>query len=477
MEHSSARAREASFELGVRSLIGIGAFALAGCGAAPELVQERQKEQVSTSEQFVVWLSTNDPLVPEHTRWHSGCDGSGQPSCSRLIKGQQFLTFHRDYLHRLRQRFWSLGRTENIKPWYRVPEEMKFTQFGWTASHAAAEQALLDNIDPATGQPFASLNAFGLFLEERLHNALHGIARQAFGEPAIGPANMSPTSTYFFKIHGYVEWLYQRYERGDWSKNGKSDILRRNLSTGVNSFASMTGNVVGAWSNSLPAVGLGGCNWHMAGGSGDFNFDGNPDLIWRGPDCGLTVVWHLNSNRQYIGESALPGAGTNWRIVGTGDFNEDVLPDILWQRDDGLLSFEFMDGPNVIGIQERQLQPHQYVAQVIDFDSFIGPDLLIRNLNTMAYSIQYMVGADLAAAGSRRTIVGGPADPFTTVIGAGRYHTGPGGHAADLLWLNDPPCGPCSLSVFVTPWSATSGAGAQQSVLSSPRGFSFTGMN
>ena len=40
---------------------------------------------------------------------------------------------------------------------------------------------------------------------------------------------------------------------------------------------------------------------------------------------------------------------TTWKIVGTGDFNSDSKPDLVWQnQSDGQIGVWFMDGINLI---------------------------------------------------------------------------------------------------------------------------------
>ncbi len=60
-------------------------------------------------------------------------------------------------------------------------------------------------------------------------------------------------------------------------------------------------------------------NWRIAG-VGDFDKDGNPDLLWQNTTTGDIYVWYLNGatfvRDQYI--QTIPD--TNWHIVGAGAF-------------------------------------------------------------------------------------------------------------------------------------------------------------
>lgn len=461
--------------LGCRKTIGCAVALLLGCGAeAPRGLENATEAKVESREQFVVWLSDLDPLVVEHATWHNApCASPGARHCHPDVRGEDFLKFHRKYLRRLRNKFDELGRTEDIEPWYQLPPEMKLSMNGWTMAHAAAEQALLNNLNPSTGVPFASVNEFGDYLERNLHDSLHGIARKAYGETAIGPASISPTSTYFFKIHGYVEYLYQRFQRADMTKDGKADLLRRSPTTGENYRGAMDGTTITEWKD-MVSMSDQGCRWKM-GGVADFNFDGFQDLVWHGPGCSRTRVWYLGASSVRIDDAEMPPANDSWRLVGTGDFNRDLWPDLLWVREStNQLSFEMMDNTVFLGSVTRQLPTQQQAVLLADFDDDGFLDLLLRNRTTLAYTIQYLrSGHVFASAAGRRVNVGGPSDAFTSVVGSGRYHAGAGGTNADLVWVREP-CSSCNVSLLVTPWTQASGAGVSQGVGTFARTFEYT---
>ena len=71
--------------------------------------------------------------------------------------------------------------------------------------------------------------------------------------------------------------------------------------------------------------------WKIVG-TGDFNKDGNVDILWRYEGAGgYNVVWYLN-NATWIGSAELISVGdTVWQIMGTGDYNNDGNVDILWR--------------------------------------------------------------------------------------------------------------------------------------------------
>src|SRR5689334_6555485 len=69
-------------------------------------------------------------------------------------------------------------------------------------------------------------------------------------------------------------------------------------------------------------------------GTGDFNADGNFDLVWRNTSNGDTSIWFLHGGAFYgdgfdFGNVALNGVN----IVGVGDFNGDGYYDLLWRNE------------------------------------------------------------------------------------------------------------------------------------------------
>ena len=116
---------------------------------------------------------------------------------------------------------------------------------------------------------------------------------------------------------------------GDFNGDGNDDILWRNDS-GVVVEWQMNGSQV----LSAQAVSGAGPDWHIVG-TGDFNGDGKSDILWRN-DIGQVVEWQMNGS-QVQSAAYVGGAGSDWHIVGVGDFNSDGNDDILWRQDSGVV--------------------------------------------------------------------------------------------------------------------------------------------
>ena len=75
-------------------------------------------------------------------------------------------------------------------------------------------------------------------------------------------------------------------------------------------------------------------SWRIAG-TGDFNADGRTDILWRyygtGAFQGMNVVWYMDGALFQSEEIISQITDTAWEIAGTGDFNYDGKTDILWR--------------------------------------------------------------------------------------------------------------------------------------------------
>ncbi len=88
-----------------------------------------------------------------------------------------------------------------------------------------------------------------------------------------------------------------------------------------------------------------GSGWKIVG-LGDFNGDGNPDILWQNAD-GTPAIWFL-SGTNVVQMVPLTNPGSSWKIVGVGDFNGDGKADILWQYTDGTPGIWLMSGATPI---------------------------------------------------------------------------------------------------------------------------------
>ena len=171
----------------------------------------------------------------------------------------------------------------------------------------------------------------------------------------------------------------------DFNKDGRTDLLWRNLATGENQVWFMSGTP-------SPGPGLtliGGAvlmpiadtNWTI-GGTADFNADGLTDILWRNKSSGVNLVWYMDGT-SVIGGAFLPTiADTNWVIAATGDFNNDGQRDILWRNTStGDNIVWFMNGVTLSGgaVLPSIADTNWVVGGTGDFNGDGFTDILWRN--------------------------------------------------------------------------------------------------
>jgi FG-GAP-like repeat len=73
-------------------------------------------------------------------------------------------------------------------------------------------------------------------------------------------------------------------------------------------------------------------SWRIAGG-GDFNGDGQADVLWRNTS-GEAAIWDSNGSGGFTAHD-LGVVDKSWQIAGVGDYNGDGKADILWSNTGG----------------------------------------------------------------------------------------------------------------------------------------------
>jgi ELWxxDGT repeat protein len=188
---------------------------------------------------------------------------------------------------------------------------------------------------------------------------------------------------------------------GDFNNDGHPDILWQNANTGQASIWEMNGSSLIGGGPVSPNPGLA---WHAVG-TGDFNHDGFSDILWQNTNTGQVSIWEMNGNTGNTiegGGPVSPNPGTNWKAIGTGDFNKDGDSDILWQNTStGQISVWEMQGNTLIG--GGPVTPNPGTAwQAIGTGDFNGDgfsDILLQNKNTGAVSVWEMHGNSLIGGG------------------------------------------------------------------------------
>jgi hypothetical protein len=167
---------------------------------------------------------------------------------------------------------------------------------------------------------------------------------------------------------------------GDFNGDGAADILWRNSSTGANAIWK-SGNA--ATPQSVTAVTSQA--WAVMG-VGDFDGDGAADILWRNTGSGANAIWKS-------GNSATPQAisavtSLSWKIVGVGDFNADGKSDILWRNTSTGANVIWKSGNPATSQTVTTLASQAWtIAGIGDFDGNGTDDIVWRNTSTGANAI------------------------------------------------------------------------------------------
>lgn len=163
-------------------------------------------------------------LMDKHHAWHSYPGGAhGYPSRQFPMgapgSGHEFLQFHKDVINQ----FFAWNNINHgaspadLSAWTAVPSELKLPETGWpnpgfNGNLADAEARLNSNVPP-----FADDDALGIHIEGTIHNWIHGaVAASSILNLPAAEKNIiahfhSVQSTYFYKIHGLVEFWWDRW--------------------------------------------------------------------------------------------------------------------------------------------------------------------------------------------------------------------------------------------------------------------------
>ncbi len=119
---------------------------------------------------------------------------------------------------------------------------------------------------------------------------------------------------------------------GDFNADGQSDLVLQHQTTGWIGAWMMNGTVMTSSTLLTPST-VADTNWKIVGVA-DFNADSKPDLVWQHQTEGWIGIWSMNGTTQTSSTLATPStvADTNWKIVGVTDYNADGKPDLVWQH-------------------------------------------------------------------------------------------------------------------------------------------------
>jgi hypothetical protein len=158
---------------------------------------------------------------------------------------------------------------------------------------------------------------------------------------------------------------------GDFDGDGDADIVWRNGAT-VLTWELINGEFIFELDQpDAPHT------WRLAG-TGDFDGDGDDDILWHHNE-GAVTIWEMEGGN-YEANHNQPDVATNWQLAGTGDFDGDGDDDIVWRRDDGAVTiWEMEDNAYVVNHNLGVVPTAWQIAGTGDFDSDSDSDILWRH--------------------------------------------------------------------------------------------------
>ncbi len=176
------------------------------------------------------------------------------------------------------------------------------------------------------------------------------------------------------------------YGTADLDGNGMGDLLLRDSNTGTVAVWYMNGSQVASTANFGPVSN----SWTILG-------DGNGGILWR-DTAGDIALWAVQGG-QVTSTTVLGTVTSNFVFQGIGDFDGDGNIDILWRdTNSGALSIWFTNATQGISIGSVGALPSNWsVAQIGDYDGDGKSDILLLD-NAGDLAVWLMNGATVSSS-------------------------------------------------------------------------------
>jgi len=270
-----------------------------------------------------------------------------------------------------------------------------------TSDGAAANGTVSLTTQPGCGWAAASNSSF-IAITSAASGAgstsvAYTIAANATGSERTGTATIGGQTFTVVQTVAWFDALRARENaRADFNGDGRSDLLWQEIENGYLAIWGLDGHTIRsirALSQFVPNN-----DWRIVG-TGDFNADGKPDIVWHHRTEGWLYLWYMDGVTA-VGETFLSEprvADTGWRVVAVGDINGDRKPDLIWRHAaNGWLAAWLMDGRNVTSAREltpnRIADPDWEIAGLGDFNADGHNDLVWRHYGTGHVLVWYMNG-------------------------------------------------------------------------------------
>ncbi len=216
---------------------------------------------------------------------------------------------------------------------------------------------------------------------------------------------------------------------GDFNIDGEIDVLWRNLNTGQTAIWQMNGTTFQA--SVALANATTDTNWRPVG-IGDFTGDGETDTLWRNAADGRNFIAESSNGTISQQINITTVANLDWKVAGVADFTGDGKNDILWRntRNGRNVVWE-MDGTTFQqGIAVKRMKKLSWrIAGTADFNNDGKTDILWRNTANGRNAVWHLNGTTFQSSTAIKRVRN-----QAWQIAAVADYTGDG--KADILWRN-----------------------------------------
>ncbi|MGP1387511.1 MAG: beta strand repeat-containing protein, partial [Thainema sp.] len=219
----------------------------------------------------------------------------------------------------------------------------------------------------------------------------------------------------------------------DFNRDNSPGVAWRNISTGQNSLWFLGDNNTRIGGGAPPAVA--GASWRIEG-IGDYDGDGQDDLVWRNSATGQNSVWFMNGTSRIATAALNPVTEAGWQLQGVGTFqaNSARRDDLVWRNQvTGQNSIWIMNGATRTGFVsiDPVTDTNWEIAGVGNFDGDGRLDDVVWRNYATGQNVVWFINADGTKSTQALPIL---ADTTWRIEGVSDFDGD--GRANDLLWQN-----------------------------------------
>lgn len=233
---------------------------------------------------------------------------------------------------------------------------------------------------------------------------------------------------------------FQRPLKGDFNLDGQADLLLLHPFSNQHQFWWMNGTTRSYEGPLVPTTPL----FRRVVGTDDFNGDQRIDVVMQYPALGGVEFWMMKSDGSRWGEPVPLSASlpVEWQVIATADFDVDGHPDLLWRNaSTQKLTIWTLNGVTHEGTltpsPDQAINANWAVVAALDYNGDGTIDLLWYNA-TSGKAVLWFMDAAVQRLSGQFTDPPNAGDNNWKIVASSDYGVGPGGIAgtADIVWRN-----------------------------------------